>query len=58
MASQEDVAMTTELGPKPATNTTTTTKSTQQQQRLTSRNPQWTYFKLQLYLPTLNPQII
>lgn len=49
MASQEDVAMTTEPAPKPATNTTAT-KSTQQQQRLTSRNPQWAYFKLQLYL--------
>ncbi|RAO73665.1 uncharacterized protein BHQ10_009677 [Talaromyces amestolkiae] len=47
MASQEDVAMTTEPAPKPATNTTAT-KSTQQQQRLTSRNPQWAYFKLQL----------
>jgi ribonuclease P/MRP protein subunit POP8 len=44
MASQEDVDMTTETAPKP---TTTTNKFTQQ--RITSRNPQWTYFKLQLY---------
>jgi ribonuclease P/MRP protein subunit POP8 len=51
MASQEDVDMTTEPAPKPTTTITTTNKSTQQQQRrITSRNPQWTYFKLQLYV--------
>ncbi|QGA16843.1 hypothetical protein EYB26_004513 [Talaromyces marneffei] len=39
--------MTTEIAPQPTT-TTKPTPQQQQQRRITSRNPQWTYFKLQL----------
>ncbi|GAM36003.1 hypothetical protein TCE0_018f04757 [Talaromyces pinophilus] len=49
MAGQEDIAMTTETAPKPPTTTTNST------QHLTSRNPQWTYFKLQLIPHSSHP---
>lgn len=59
MADQEDVDMTTPQGDSEVTTTndgslkTTSTSTSQQQRRITSRNPQWTYFKLQLYVGPL-----